>query len=41
MNITRKKIVPFLSQIQELEKNEQFTISTKYKILKIKEILLS
>lgn len=40
MTITRKQILPLLNSIQLLEKNENFSMLTKYKVLKIKEILL-
>ena len=39
MEIKRKQIIPILNNISLLEKNENFSITTKYKVLKIKEIL--
>lgn len=39
MQITRDKIYPILKSISILEQNENFSITTKYNVLKIKEIL--
>ena len=40
LQIKREQIVSLLQTISILEKNENFSLITKYKILKIKEILI-